>query len=286
MRKILLLTITLLTTTLFSYSQCSYISGILVHACTSDEGINEMVTIQVGTTALNWNDISITFPNGGIYCNTCTRTWTTNSDYVNDVLEASCPEGDLIFELGVDGNVAPAGARIIVFTGIEPSYEFDFSNLCGTGPYYVMFANSTATTGRFANSGGDRTTEYDLGGCEGDATYEASTATTGTGGDGVIFDEDGEPTYVNSCNAIPLINDISTPMVLDKTKTIHTQSIHTKTIENNDLKIIMSIHNLIGQELFFYDYNTDNIIDINMFKEHGTLIIRYTDLTAKKIIIK
>lgn len=191
-------------------SGVSYINGILVNACSADgtkEGLDELVTIQVGDSDLDWDDIMIDFPNGGQFCNSgCPNSWTTNSSYVSSDLDPDCGnDPNFIYELGVDGNVAPAGSRIIVFTSTAQVYDFDFSTLCGTGPIYVMFANSTAQTGRFANNAsGDRSTTYNFAGYNSSVTY-FSGAQTNTDGDFVKFDISGNAVYLNNCTPDEII---------------------------------------------------------------------------------
>ncbi len=180
---------------------CPEITGILVDACGGAiEGINEFFTFENGNSSLPINDLTATFPNGGAYCNSgCgTQTWTTNPAYVASLnTTAGCPG------LFVEADPIPAGAEVVVFTGAVPTYNFDFSGLCGTGPYYAVFANNTSTSGRFANYNATcsiRTLNVDFGGtCSDAASYDRCLLTGGATHDGdyVSYDAAGNPTYQN-----------------------------------------------------------------------------------------
>jgi hypothetical protein len=183
------------STTIFCASTTPEITGILVAACGGDEGINEFFTFTNGTSSLDLDDLEVTFPSGGTYCNTsCGSGWVTNPTFVTQLNDtAACPG------LFVEGNPIPANAQVIVFTGSSPTYDFNFSGLCGSGPYYAVFADNTTTTGRFGNYNSDctqyRTLTVDFGGGNLDtATYQRCSLSN-TGGDYVTFDAAGNPTY-------------------------------------------------------------------------------------------
>ena len=174
------------------------ITGILVDACGGNEGIDEFFSFTNGTSSMNLNDFSVDFPNGETFCNSgCgARTWVTNPTYVAQLnTDASCPG------LFVEANPIPANANVVVFTGSNPSYNFDFTGLCGTGPFYAVFANNTNTGGRFGNHDGDcteyRTLTVDFGGgYTDDVTYQRCSLSN-TDGDYVGFDAPGNATYGN-----------------------------------------------------------------------------------------
>lgn len=257
-------------------SSISYVNGTLVNSCGgSAEGLSEMVTIQVGSSSLNWNDISITFPNGGTYCNSCAQTWATNSDYVNDFLETDCPSEDLIFEIGVDGDVVPAGARIVIFTGNPPDYDYDFSTLCGSGPIYVMFADNSSTTGRFANSANaDRTLSYTIAGYSSSVTYYSSSANTGTDGDFVSYDINGNPTYLNSCTPEQIIVLSNNNLVLSASKIENNIFLTWKTdVQNPKYSIERSEDGINFVQL--EETNANDFVDYNPEIKNYYRIIAY-----------
>ena len=172
------------------------LTGILVDACGgASEGINEFFTFDNGTSALNVDDITVTFPFAGTYCNTsCSAGFVTNSTFVNQLNTTAGCAG-----LFVEADPIPAGASVIVFTGSNPSYAFDFSGLCGSGPYYALFLDNTSTSGRFANYNSicsNRTLTVDFNGTTDDVTYDCCLLSN-TDGDYVSFASDGTATYAN-----------------------------------------------------------------------------------------
>jgi hypothetical protein len=181
------------------------IRSILVNACTDDEGMDEVVIIANGNSALDVNDIQIDFPRGGSFCNSgCgAQTFVNNAAYVNNLNTlAGCA-------LFIYATTIPANASIVVFTGSTPTMTFNYSSECpGGGPYYVLFCNNTNITGRFANSAdANRTLTVDFNGSTDAVTYYSSNANTGTSGDYVSFDNAGTPAYANTAAC-------STPIIL------------------------------------------------------------------------
>jgi len=174
------------------------ITGILVDACGGTEGTDEFFTFTNGNSSLSLNDLKADFPNGESYCNpSCaSKTWVTNATYVAQLnTTAGC--GGLFLEV----DPIPAGAKTIVFTGSSPSYNFDFTGLCGTGPYYAIFANNTSSGGRFGNYNSDcsqfRTLTVHFGGGYSDNVTYQRCSLSNTDGDYVSFDSSGNPTYKN-----------------------------------------------------------------------------------------
>lgn len=197
----LLLTILLLKPIL-NFSQNPQINAILVNACSLSEGIDELVVFTNGNTNTDINDITIDFPSVTPYCNTScgTQTLLNNPTYVNTLNTLA---GCSLFQFST---IIPPNAKVIVFTGINPSVVYDYTSECGSGPYYVIFCNNTSTIGRFANNAGaNRTLSINFGSSTDDVTYFSSNANTGDDGDYVTFADDGTPTYSNigTC-AIPL----------------------------------------------------------------------------------
>lgn len=176
-------------------SNCStpQIRSILADACSSQEGLDEQVIIENGANALSINDISLTFPSGGTYCNSgCgTNTLGNNAAYINQMNTAA---GCSIFTYA---DPIPAGAIIVVFTGQTPSYVFDYSSQCpASQQYYAIFCNNTSTAGRFVNSdtpGQTRTLNATFAGTAESATYEPNSL--GGNGSFIDFDDAGNPTY-------------------------------------------------------------------------------------------
>ncbi len=154
-------------------SVCSKIKSLFIDACTSaSEGREEFFTFLNGSDALPKSQLKVKFPNGATYCNVgcATQTWTTNAAKVTALnATAGCPG------LFVEADPIPANSQVIVFTGANPSYNYNFSAECGTGPIYAVFANNSSPTGRFANFNStctNRTIEATFGTCTDQATYQ------------------------------------------------------------------------------------------------------------------
>jgi len=180
---------------------CPELTGILVDACGGAiEGINELFTFTNGNNSLPLDSFSTTFPSAGTYCNSgCgANTWVTNPIYVAQLnTTAACPG------LFLEVDPIPANGKVIVFTGSTPTFAFDFSGLCGAGPYYAIFANNTSTSGRFANFSGCsvRTLRADFGtDCSDTVSYDRCLLTGGATHDGdfVTYDAAGNPSYLNN----------------------------------------------------------------------------------------
>lgn len=187
-------------------SSCStpQIRSILADACGSNEGRDEVVIIENGSSPLSISDISITFPTTSVptYCNSgCgSNTLGNNASYVSSLnAQAGCT-------LFYYADPIPANAIIVVFTGNPPTFVFDYSSLCPSSlQYYVIFCNNpTDLTGRFANSGSTtRTLSIDFAGTNESVTYLPDDLMGN--GSFVDFDDPGNPTYrLNSDCIYPL----------------------------------------------------------------------------------
>jgi hypothetical protein len=252
---------------------CPVITGILVDACGSCEGSDELFTFVNGDTDLNINSLSVTFPNGGTFCNSgCGgQTWVTNSAFVNDLnITAGCAG------LFVESSVVPANAKVVIFTGASPTTAYDYSGLCGTGPYYIIFANYTGCTGRFANynsTGGTRTLSADFGsGCSTSVTYDRALLHSGDGAC-AYFNENGDVSY-GSEGCAP------TAMVLP----IELISF-TATVQGTGVILKWSTASEINNDYFNIERSADsfNILEIAEKKGAGNsnTINHYTDYDAK-----
>lgn len=182
---------------------CPQIKSILVNACGLDEGLNEYLVFQNGSTNLPINDVRIDFFSAGSYCNTScgTNTIVNNASYVASLnATASCSKF-------IHVDPIPANSTVILFTSTTPSYAYDFSPLCSNGEQVViLFCNSTSTTGRFANSASTiRNTTMTWGSCTQTAGY-IGASTSGNDGDFADFDATGAVSYSNNgaCIASPL----------------------------------------------------------------------------------
>ncbi|MGB0888373.1 MAG: T9SS type A sorting domain-containing protein, partial [Vicingaceae bacterium] len=224
-------------TTAFCANTDPEISGILVDACGGNEGVNEFITFTNGNSGLDIDDLRVNFPFVSSYCNSgCgSNTWVTNATYtaqLNDT--AGCPG------LFVEADPIPANGNVIIFTGSSPTYNFDFTDLCGTGTYYPIYANNVGTGGRFGNYNANcanlRTTSIDFASSSDTVTYQpCMLSSPATDGDYVAFANNGTPTYNNSgCTPVAIL-----PITLTsfKGESIHNTSLlewSTSTEVNND----------------------------------------------------
>ena len=170
--------------------KCFEIEKILVDACGTPEGENEMVTFRIGGQDLNVSDLNVNWPSntyGGIIQNsqTAQQVAAINSTIIG------C--GHL---LEPTGSILPAGSEVLLIT----SYNFDptahsFTNLNDT--LVVIFQNATSTGGHFANynsSGGTRTLTMSFSnpsGCSDVVSYERDQLVNQngtTGGNSAIKD--------------------------------------------------------------------------------------------------
>lgn len=200
-----------------SYGQvngCFEIQSILVDACGTPEGENEMVRFEVGANNLNVNNLVAVWPNN-TFQGICQNNTTQNTvAYMNSTVQ-SCG-----YFLEPDAGVLPAYSKVLFIT----SSDFDATSHSYAGlqdTIYVIFQCAGNTQGHFANwtNGcdpltGDRTLNIDFGGgCSETVTYNkcdllnqsGSIGGSSTNRDGarVDFESNGNPSYANEGCVIP-----------------------------------------------------------------------------------
>lgn len=192
---------------------CFEIESILVDACGSPEGENEMVRFVIGPTALNTSNMSVSWPNPtNPWLGICQNATTTNAVAALNATVQSC---GLLIE--PTNGVLPAGAKILLITSTAIDVNANsFANLSDT--IYVIFQCAGNTSGHFANyntSPGLRTLSIQFSspsGCSDVVTYDRTqllnqNLTTGGSSaskDGALanFDWSGNPSYDNlGCQA-------------------------------------------------------------------------------------
>lgn len=210
-------------TSFVSNAQCFEIESILVDACGSPEGENEMVRIKVGNADLCTNDFSVVWANNnnpwlGISQNATTGTATA-------ALNASIVSCGFLLE--PTSCVLPAGETVILVTSEAIDVNANsFANLTDT--IYIIYQTAGNTNGHFANynsTPGLRTLTMSFSspaGCTDVVTYERSNLTNINGGSGgttaqkngatANFDPAGNVTYSNNGCQAPF-----TPFVVDLT---------------------------------------------------------------------
>lgn len=199
-------------------STCFEIESILVDACGSPEGQNEMVMFQVGPNALNTSALSVTYPNANTpYVNICQSAATAAFVAAVNATITGC--GHVLEPVG---GVLPAGASVILVSSAAANASFNtFTNLNDT--LYVIFDCGTYSSGHFANyaaGGGTRTLTMSFnppgGGCTETVTYDRDLLSSANGAT-ALFSWAGVPTYTNpGCQApfIPLAPDAGLPRTL------------------------------------------------------------------------
>jgi len=146
MKRFLLL-ITLVSST-YIKSQCFQIQSILVDACAgSQEGQNEMVIFQVGSTPLISSNMTVTWPptSGNPWLGLCQNAGTAADVATVNATIAGC--GYLREPLA---GVLPANAKVLLVTSTAWSpLAQSFVNLTDT--LYILFQCAGNTSGHFAN---------------------------------------------------------------------------------------------------------------------------------------
>jgi gliding motility-associated-like protein len=203
---------------LFNYSKaqsCFQIESILVDACGTPEGPNEMVRLRIGPNALNTADITVNWPNNPFQGICQNANSASHVAYMNSTIQ-SCG-----YFLEPTGGVLPAGAQVLLITSTD--FDPTSHNYAGlTDTVYVVFQCVGNTQGHFANwinpcdpAVGDRTLVIDIGTCSETVTYNRCSLTNQTGGIGgtaaqrdgarVDFDANGNATYANDGCTIPYV---------------------------------------------------------------------------------
>jgi gliding motility-associated-like protein len=189
---------------------CLEVESILVDACGSPEGENEMVRFQVGINPLVLSSMNVSWPNNS-WLGLCQNATTASVVSTWNSTVTSC---GLLME--PTGGIIPAGKRVILVssTNVIPGAN-SFAGLSDT--VYVIFQCAGNTSGHFANFGtGLRTLTITVGGCNEIVTYDRALLEDQLGvhiaadGATVAFDWPGTPDYINSGCIAPV-----TPLVVD-----------------------------------------------------------------------
>lgn len=195
-------------------SQCFTIESILVDACGSPEGPNEMVRIKVGQNPLIVNDLNITWPNNA-FLGFCQNATTAQKVADLNATVLSCG----IFLEPLNG-ILPANELVLIITSVD--FDPTAHNYAGLeDTMYVLFQCAGNTNGHFANwlngcdpATGDRTLTMNYGAlCLESVTYNRCFLLNQTGGIGgtaaqrdgarADFDADGNVSYANDGCVLP-----------------------------------------------------------------------------------
>lgn len=232
--KYFILLISLVISFFHVKAQCFQIQSILVDACDGpNEGKNEMVTFQVGSTPLLTTNLSVNWPANNWLGLTKNAGTAANIATINSTI-VGC---GLLKE--PTANVLPANAKVLLVTSTawNPLAQ-SFANLTDT--LYVIFQTAGNTGGHFANyqsGGGLRTLSMSFSspsGCNDVVTYDRALLVNQAGnigaqdGGSVEFSASGTPTYVNNGCQAPFI-PLSVDAGINKTVCINSSQSFTAT---------------------------------------------------------
>jgi hypothetical protein len=189
-------------------TKCFEIQSILVDACGTPEGTNEMVRFVVGSTPINAYSLDVTWATVGapglIWRGICANPDTTAA------LNATITKCGLLLE--PPGGIIPAGATVVFATNVAiNTVANSFADLTDTVYIIYQCSGNPVATGHFANSGtGVRSfsMRYPPLGCGDTVAYDRSLL---QGGDGafVSYNFAGNATYSNSgCKAIIPVSSV------------------------------------------------------------------------------
>jgi len=165
-----------------------------------------MVRFKVGATAINTNNMSVSWPNNpwvGLVKNSITAAKTAALNA--DILDAGgC--GQLIEPTN---GVLPANASVILVTSFNLDTATNSFGALTNDTYIIYQNNETTASGHFANSGtGLRTLTILFGSCSDSVTYnrallvDTNGATVAADGAIVLFTASGTAGYINNgCSA-------------------------------------------------------------------------------------
>lgn len=218
LKKIFFLIVFTASTNSFLYAQCFEIESILVDACGSIEGENEMVRFRVGSVALNTVNMNVVWPNTtNPWLNICQNATTANAVAALNATIQGC---GLLIE--PTGGVLPANAQVLLITSTAIDVNANsFANLSDT--LYVIFQCAGNTAGHFANwsaTPGLRTLTISFSspsGCNDVVTYDRTQLLNQNGTIGgsaairdgalVNFNAAGNPTYENFGCQAPFVSE-------------------------------------------------------------------------------
>ncbi len=205
---------------------CFEIESILVDACGSPEGENEMVRFVVGPTDLNVANLTISWASSNPYLGICQNATTAAAVASLNSTIQSC--GYLVEPTG---GILPAGSKVLLITSTAVDVTANsFSNLNDT--LIVIFQCAGNTAGHFANynsTPGIRTLSMSFGsGCSDQVSYDRGLLINQNGtyggssaiknGARVDFDWAGTPTYANDGCQAPI--NLSSLFIVNNDTTI------------------------------------------------------------------
>lgn len=205
--KLSVILLTISTTAFAQGGGCFEIKSILVDACGSPEGENEMVLFEVGASPLNVSNLNVIWPNNSWngLCQDASTATLTNS--INQQIQGCGSVTEPV------GGVLPANSKVLLITSTNVDITSNsFSTL--NDNLIVLYQCAGNTSGHFANfsfAPGLRTLVMQFTGgfgCSDTATYDRTLLVNQFGmiggfsfdnnGSFVEFDAAGNPTYLNN----------------------------------------------------------------------------------------
>jgi gliding motility-associated-like protein len=190
---------------LTSNAQCFEIESILVDACGSPEGENEMVRFKVGNADLCTNDLTVTWAN-------VNNNWlgiTQNGTTAQATADLNATIIGCGFLLEPTSCVLPANATVILVTSAAIDVTANsFANLSDT--LYIIYQTAGNASGHFANfntTPGLRTLTMNFSnptGCTDQVTYERNDLINQSGGSSA---EDGATANFTTAGVVSYSNN-------------------------------------------------------------------------------
>jgi gliding motility-associated-like protein len=145
-KLVLLFSVLLITITNLKSQNCFTINSLLVDACGTPEGENEMVRFTVGPVPLQVSTLNVTWPTTTLnFLGICQNANTAQKVAALNASIQSCG-----YILEPVGGVLPAGSKVIMVTSENFNTTFNsFANLTDT--IYMIFQCAGNTQGHFRN---------------------------------------------------------------------------------------------------------------------------------------
>lgn len=189
------------------------------------EGYNEFFALEIGNVDVDVTDptninlaYNTTYPASTTYTDSFTADASLTADFNTENVSNGC--GSTLFYDAVNIGTIPANSTVLLMSSNVCASAYDFSNLCGGGPVYLLYSTdgNWGSTGNFANTGaGSRYFSLTITDVNGRATtteYEYSpNALSGADGDYAEFEYCAAPAY-NYSNDACAIKNVTLPVEL------------------------------------------------------------------------
>lgn len=201
-------------------TKCFEIEGIMVNACTSNEGYDELVRLRIGPNPLQLNSINnINWPTANTWQGFASFN-STNLNKINTINNSISAAGNCGRLIKVNPTeVVPAYARLLIITStVFSATAIDYSGLRDT-LYVALQNNNNVASGHFGNYASGPSNEVLIirtSSCSDTIAYSRALLTKMDGtvgnedGASVNYSFNGTPTYVNYGCVLPV-----TPVTCD-----------------------------------------------------------------------